>query len=90
LDPYPSPGPIFIHEHRCKPFAGDGFPDELRSLPLVLEAFGDERAVLAQERVRDGAVEAAIDRLLAFESVRYVHVRNLEAGCFIAQVERVG
>lgn len=87
LDSYPSPGPVFIHEKPCEPFAGKGFPKELRSIPMVLEAYGDERRLLAQERVRDGVVEPVIERMLELEGVRYLHVRNLDAGCFIARVE---
>jgi Protein of unknown function (DUF1203) len=89
LDPYPSPGPVFIHEESCGSYASDGFPEELRSIPLVLEAYGDERWPLAQARIRDGAVEPAIETLLARPEVKYLHLRNLEAGCFIATIERV-
>ena len=88
LDSYPSPGPIFIHEKPCEPFVAAGFPKELRSIPIMLEAYGDERSLVAQERIRDGIVEPAIERMLELDGVRYLHVRNLEAGCFIAQVER--
>ena len=88
LDDYPSPGPIFIHEKPCTPFAADGFPEDLRSIPLVLEAYGKDRQLIAQERIRDDVVEPAIERLLGLDGVLYLHVRNLEAGCFIAQIER--
>jgi hypothetical protein len=88
LDPYPSPGPVFIHEECCESYARAGFPEELRSIPLVLEAYGDERRLVAQERVRDGVVEPAIHTLLARPEVKFLHVRNLEAGCFIATVQR--
>ena len=77
LDSYPSPGPVFIHEKPCEPFAGAGFPKELRSIPMVLEAYGDARSLLAHERIRDGVVEPAIERLLEIDGVRYLHVRNL-------------
>ena len=88
-DSYPSPGPIFIHEQACEPYAGNGvFPEDLRSLPLVLEGYGRARCVVAQERVQDGKVEAAIERIFALPAVEYIHLRNLEAGCFIAQIER--
>jgi len=89
LDPYPSPGPVFIHEESCGSYASAGFPEELRTIPMVLEGYGEERWLVAQERIRDGAVEPAIETLLARPEVKYLHVRNLEAGCFIATVERV-
>ena len=46
---------------------------------------------MARERVANGAggdVDAAIGRLLAREEVGYIHVRNTEAGCYIARVDR--
>ena len=88
-DPYPSPGPIFIHEQPCETYPADGgFPEELRNLPLILEAYGQGRWLITQERVQEGKVEEAIERVFSLPAVEYIHVRNLEAGCFIAQVER--
>jgi hypothetical protein len=86
----PAPGPIFIHADGCEPFAGPGFPDAIRHLPLLLESYG--RDGLIAERVRPGGapVEAAIGRLLADPGVEFIHVRNAEAGCYIAQVFREG
>jgi Protein of unknown function (DUF1203) len=89
LDGYPSPGPIFIHASSCEPFSeADKFPDELRGLPLTLEAFGDDRWILGRERPRPEAIEAAIQKCFAIPGVRYIHVRNTEAGCFMARIER--
>jgi hypothetical protein len=91
LDPYPSPGPVFIHREDCPEYTGESFPEELRDLPLTLEAYGPDRWIVARERVEggdEGDVDAAIGRLLAREEVGYIHVRNTEAGCYIARVER--
>lgn len=89
LDSYPSPGPIFIHEKKCSPYSAvNEFPADLRSLKLVFEAYGPERWLVLQERIRDGAVEAAITRMFDQAAVEYIHVRNEEAGCFIAHIER--
>jgi hypothetical protein len=88
LDPYPSPGPVFIHQDGCERYDGTVFPDSLRPLPLTLEAYGRDRWIHHRERVADGQVEEALERLLAHPEVEYVHVRNTEAGCFIALVER--
>ena len=54
----------------------------------MLEAYGDERSLVAQECVRDGVREPTIEMLLARSEVHYLQVRNLEAGCFIATVRR--
>ena len=88
LDPYPSPGPIFVHRQNCASFAGGGFPDGLRPLPLTLEAYGADRWVLDRARVQRNDIEAAIERLLGNNDVRYIHIRNTEAGCYIARIVR--
>ena len=88
LDPYPAPGPVFVHERACAPYAGDGFPDGLRGLPLVLEGYAAGRWLVARERVAGGDVEGAAARLFAHPAVEYVHVRNAEAGCYVARLER--
>jgi len=88
IDRYPEPGPIFVHAQACEPHAGDGFPDGLRPLEMTLEAFGDERWMLRRERLDGREPEPVIEELLAMPEVRYVNIRNSEAGCFIARVER--
>lgn len=90
LDPYPSPGPIFIHRDECPAWDAAAFPPALLPLPLTLEGYGQDRWIVARERVADGEVEAAIGRLFGSLEVHYIHVRNTEAGCFIARVERTG
>ena len=90
LDTFPSPGPVFVHAPGCEPFAAEtGFPEPLRELPLVLEGYAAGRWLVARERVLDGGVEAAASRIFAHDAVAYVHVRNFEAGCYIARLERV-
>ncbi|HZD92717.1 MAG TPA: DUF1203 domain-containing protein [Candidatus Sulfotelmatobacter sp.] len=89
FDGYPSPGPVFIHAGSCEAFAeADNFPEELRGLPLTLEAFGDDRWILGRERPHPQEIEEAIQKCFAIAGVRYIHVRNTEAGCFIARIER--
>ncbi len=89
IDDYPSPGPIFVHADGCSPFAAPrGFPESLRPLPLILEGYAAGRWVVARERVTTGEVEAAADRIFEHDAVAYIHVRNAEAGCYIARLER--
>jgi len=89
LDPYPSPGPIFVHADGCVAHAPDTeFPAALRALPLTLEGYAPGRWVVARERVEGGDVEGAATRLFAHPAVSYIHVRNSEAGCYIARLER--
>ena len=90
LADYPSPGPIFIHESECPPFDEPcTFPPEVRTLPLMLEAYEHDRCLLLHEPVREGEIDATISRMLALPSVEYLHIRNREAGCYIARIERM-
>jgi len=89
LDEYPSPGPVFIHAKSCSSYnEPQVFHEELRSLPLTLEAYGEDRWIIARERPAAAEIEGSVERLLQTSSVRYIHVRNTEAGCFIARIER--
>lgn len=84
----PLPGPIFIHADACQPHEPRaGMPPELRELPLVLEAYGAGRWLLTHERARPDRLDEAIERLLALPAAEYVHIRNAEAGCYIARAQ---
>jgi hypothetical protein len=89
LDSYPSPGPVFIHAKSCPGYDDQrAFPEELRSLPLTLEAYGENRWIIARERPSADEIENSVERLLQTNGVRYIHIRNTEAGCFIARIAR--
>jgi len=89
-DPYPSPGPIFIHEDECSAFERDStFPEELKKLSLTLEGYGAGRWLVAREQPGEDDVEKAIDRILRNPAVRYIHVYSTKAGCFIAHIDRI-
>ena len=89
LDSYPSPGPVFIHRETCRRYEEPGFPAALRELPLTFEAYGRGRWLVARERIARSDVEGAIGRLFAHAAVEYIHVRNSDAGCYIARIERL-
>lgn len=61
---------------------------ELKSLPLTLEAYGADLWIIARERPSAAEIESSVERLLQTSGVRYIHIRNTEAGCFIARIER--
>ena len=63
------------------------WPTELRSLPLTLEAYGADRWIFARERPEPHSLEQTTAKLLTTLGVQYLHIRNTEAGCFIARVE---
>lgn len=90
LEPYPLPGPIYVHGSDCHRHPEDQpIPDELLTLPLTFNAYRHGRVLQAQERTtstRDA--DATIHKLLARPDVNYIHVRNTEAGCYILRLER--
>jgi hypothetical protein len=89
LAPYPLPGPVFIHAKECiRHDQFDGFPEDLRSHPLTLVAYGEDRTVLRKEYVSGAHVENAAQRLLSDSQVHYLHVRDTQAGCYDLRIER--
>jgi Protein of unknown function (DUF1203) len=91
IEPLPLPGPIFIHQESCERFGDDaGFPEDLRSHRLTLVAYGAERRLVREDRIENGNVEPLIACLLENADVKYLHVRDTEAGCYDFRIERVG
>lgn len=87
-DGLPDPGPVCIHKDVCAAFEGNELPGNLRALPLFLEGYGQGSWLVRRERVEAGDVEGAAARLFANPAMAYAQLRNAEAGCFIARVER--
>ena len=87
-DSLPAPGPVFIHAHECERYDSAALPPDLRALPLVFEAYANGGRLLAQERAGTGASEEMVGEVFERTRADYVHIRNGEAGCFIARVER--
>ncbi len=86
----PAPGPVFIHRASCERYDGPGLPETLRPLPLALDGYGAGGALLVQQRVGSSRFEAVLDEVFGPRDVRYAHLRNAEAGCFIARIDRQG
>ena len=84
----PAPGPVFVHRDPCERYEGAELPEDLRPLPLALEGYGTAGTLLVQRRVGSASFEAVLDGVLAHEGVGYAHLRNAEAGCFIARIDR--
>ena len=68
------------------------FTDEPWALPmttlsLIVEGY-DESGFPRTRVPIDGEPDAVVQRVLAAPAVTYAHLRNAEAGCFIARIER--
>jgi hypothetical protein len=84
----PAPGPVFIHRARCERYEGSELPEALRPLPLVLEGYGTNGVLFHQRRVGTAPFEAVLEGVFEPAEVHYAHLRNAEAGCFIARIDR--
>jgi hypothetical protein len=84
----PAPGPVFIHSESCSRYDGSELPPDFRALPLVFEAYRHGGHLVAQERVGERSPEGVLAGIFDASSADYVHIRNGEAGCFMARVVR--
>ena len=89
LSSLPDPGPIFIHENDCLRFDGNGFPTDILNLPIYLEAFAAESRLVERVSMNRESVNSQIADLFADDQVRFINLRNAEAGCYIARIERI-
>jgi Protein of unknown function (DUF1203) len=89
-DELPAPGPVFIHARACERYDSPALPPELRALPMVLEGYGLAGELLTRERAAGYALEPLLERIFVRDGARYVHIRNGEAGCFMARVDLPG
>jgi hypothetical protein len=85
----PAPGPVFIHAAPCERYDAPALPPDFRSLPLLLEAYGAGGEPLGRERVGASDPEELLERLFDATGAEYVHIRNQEAGCFMARADRL-
>src|SRR6185369_1880658 len=89
LSDLPLPGPVFIHEHECRNYDKVVFPRDLSPLPVLLEGFGDSSELIVREPLDTDQPDAQIERIFSREDIRYINIRNAEAGCFVARIDRM-
>jgi len=89
LSNLPLPGPVYIHKNECESFDENGFPPELIDLPLLFEGYGEKSALVKREAIKQGGIENQIAEIFALSGVNYINIRNAEAGCFVARIERL-
>ncbi len=87
LSALPNPSPVYIHKDECAPFDEKGFPVELIDLPLLFESYGEESELVKREAVDQENIEYQIAEIFALPNVRYINIRNAEAGCFVARID---
>ena len=93
--PFRASHAIYIREGVREAFdAADQIPEVMRTRILSLRAFSSDgmlvEADLADgaDRTNGGALETAIERLLANPATAYLHAHYAKPGCFAARIER--
>lgn len=84
----PLPSPIYIHKNECESFSGNGFPSELIDLPILFEGYCDNSELVKRETVSKSQIDQQIAEIFVAPNVKYINIRNAEAGCFVALIER--
>lgn len=88
LSDLPDPGPIFIHRNECEPFDDNGFPPDLIDLPLLFEGFGENSELIERKRIDASGIDDQIQNVFQQDRVKFINIRNAEAGCFVGRIER--
>ncbi|HME11747.1 MAG TPA: DUF1203 domain-containing protein [Candidatus Acidoferrum sp.] len=82
------PGPIFVHADACERYAEDaGFPGDLRTHALLLDVYGAERRLVAEESVTNESLDERVEHFLQSDDIKYIHVRDKQAGCYDLRIE---
>jgi hypothetical protein len=90
VGPYYSLGPVFVHAHRCVPYApSDGVTDALARRLLSLRGYDAEGRMRVADVVEGRDLEARAASLLAEDAaITVLHVHHARAGCFACRIER--
>ena len=80
----PLPGPVFIHANECERFSDDRFPEVLRRIPMLFEAYLADGTIRRTEAAGAEDPSQTIAELLSDSTTAFVNLRNAEADCHIA------
>ena len=78
-----------MHADACDPFSGDGYPEGLHGIPAVAEAHHCDGSRAERHRIAHSSAATTLHFLLESPTVKFLHLRHADAGCFIARVDRV-
>ena len=68
-------GPIYVHLFDCKPVVEilTGYPDEFRSLPLLLRGYDEQDLQQTAQLIPNGDAESIIAKFFEDPLVAYIH-----------------
>jgi hypothetical protein len=78
-------GPVVVHTSDCGGPPSTGVPPQFLARPQVVRPYGRDRRIAYDDVVivePDGSLPAVLSDVLARESVDFVLVRNVKAGCY--------
>lgn len=84
-----APGPVFIHAEECQRYDASALPEELKTLPLLIEGRTADGRVPRSAATSGDRVDAVIEDFLSDANVDFLFVRHGAAGCHIARIDRV-
>lgn len=90
LQPYAESGPIFLHEAACERYDADALPAWFAFMdPAVIRGYGSDDWIRYDtgDVVRGPQLDGASRRILADDTVAYVHIRS-KYNCFQCRVDR--
>lgn len=87
--PFHASHAVYVRESaaQAKPDAGE-LPALFRSRTLSLRGFDAEGMMCAADLAEGGALEPALEAMLADMSVAYVHLHYAKPGCYAARADR--
>ncbi len=87
--PYRSSHAIFVRERPQQAAPGrNEVPAMFRHRLLSVRAFDESGMMVDADVVEGEQLESMIERMLAIDSVDYLHIHNARLGCYAALVER--
>ena len=92
LQPYAETGPIFLHASECARYEEERLPAWFDYLdPAIVRGYGGDHWIRYDtgDVVRGSELTDACRRILADETVAYVHIRS-KYNCFQCRVDRIG
>jgi len=87
--PYRSSGPIFVRRGAQRRILSAGLlPSYVTRRSMSVRAY-DAGDMMVEARVSDGSqLEKEIGRLFRNDRVAYIHLHNVQRGCFLCRVDR--
>jgi hypothetical protein len=87
--PYRATHAIYVREGASEPYDRvNEVPEVMRGRLLSLRAYDEAGMMVDADIVEGREIEPLIDRLLAQESVAYIHVHNARRGCYSGRIDR--